>query len=207
VTLYSDLGVSPSADEAAIKAAFREQAKRRHPDKGGSKEEFSKLTAAKAILLDPKRRAKYDATGEADESVDNEFAEVINCAMSALDMVLRQCETRGSDPCAVDLIGQANAHLCQQIIAREQQVETLQKGAKQIRKVAARLKSKKGKPNRLQPMFEARAVDLDRRAAQEKQAIDRFHAASKLLVEHEFARDRQDMPIGIGGVFLKLGVS
>ena len=68
--LYSELGVARSADEAAIKKAYRKLAKELHPDKNKdnpkASERFSKVTRAYDILTDKDKRAQYDR-GEIDE--------------------------------------------------------------------------------------------------------------------------------------------
>ena len=61
--LYGILGVSPSANNATIKKAFRKLALQQHPDKlpaGSSHEQFAKLQAAYSILRDSNTRKKYD---------------------------------------------------------------------------------------------------------------------------------------------------
>ncbi|WP_137128781.1 J domain-containing protein [Rhizobium sp. FY34] len=60
---YKTLGVTRDADGAAIKSAYRLQAKTSHPDTGGDVDAFSKLTASYELLLDPVRRKIYDDTG------------------------------------------------------------------------------------------------------------------------------------------------
>ncbi|MCU4754394.1 J domain-containing protein [Halobacteria archaeon AArc-curdl1] len=40
------LGVEPTADQAAIKQAYRERVKDVHPDRGGNEDEFKRVTAA-----------------------------------------------------------------------------------------------------------------------------------------------------------------
>ena len=68
--LYSELGVARSADEAAIKKAYRKLAKELHPDRNKdnpkASERFSKVTRAYDILTDKDKRAQYDR-GEIDE--------------------------------------------------------------------------------------------------------------------------------------------
>jgi DnaJ-class molecular chaperone len=66
---YEILGLDRTADEAAIKAAYRKLAKRHHPDlhPGDKKaaDRFSELNNANDLLSDPERRARFDR-GELD---------------------------------------------------------------------------------------------------------------------------------------------
>ncbi|WP_156466901.1 J domain-containing protein [Rhizobium sp. Leaf384] len=57
------LGVERDADEAAIKAAYRQVAKTAHPDQGGDGAVFGQLQAAYDLLRDPVRRKIFDDTG------------------------------------------------------------------------------------------------------------------------------------------------
>lgn len=60
---YRVLSVSPTADETAIKAAFRRLALRYHPDVSRSKRAaslFRNIQEAYAVLADPERRGEYD---------------------------------------------------------------------------------------------------------------------------------------------------
>jgi DnaJ-class molecular chaperone len=66
---YSLLGVARSADEAAIKSAYRKLAKQLHPDKNKdnpqASEKFAALTQAYDLLSDKDKRARFDR-GEID---------------------------------------------------------------------------------------------------------------------------------------------
>ena len=66
---YEVLGVPKDADEAALKKAYREIAKKNHPDvKPGDKEAekiFKEASEAYAVLSDPEKRKKYDQFGHA----------------------------------------------------------------------------------------------------------------------------------------------
>lgn len=74
--LYDDLGVAPDATAAEIKAAHRRAAKRHHPDAGGDREQFERISHAAMILCDPARRARYDETGDQETAPDNELAKL-----------------------------------------------------------------------------------------------------------------------------------
>jgi curved DNA-binding protein len=59
---YGVLGIAADADHAQVKAAFRNLAKACHPDLGGGDgERFRQITLAHATLIDPAKRAAYDA--------------------------------------------------------------------------------------------------------------------------------------------------
>jgi len=58
---YLVLGVSADASDAELERAYRGQARKRHPDGGGSEEEMKSLNEAHDILSDPETRKAYDA--------------------------------------------------------------------------------------------------------------------------------------------------
>jgi len=57
---YKVLGVSESATDKEIKAAYRKLSKKHHPDSGGSEETFKEVSAAWDVLGDPAKRKEYD---------------------------------------------------------------------------------------------------------------------------------------------------
>eukprot|EP00928_Gymnodinium_smaydae_P083110 TRINITY_DN66371_c0_g1_i1.p1 TRINITY_DN66371_c0_g1~~TRINITY_DN66371_c0_g1_i1.p1 ORF type:complete len:573 (+),score=62.66 TRINITY_DN66371_c0_g1_i1:67-1719(+) len=60
VDFYGILGVTPAFTAEALRLAFKRQALRQHPDKGGSKEAFHQIMLAYETLSDPHERARYD---------------------------------------------------------------------------------------------------------------------------------------------------
>lgn len=75
---WAVLGLAPGADAASLKRAFRQQARRWHPDLNGNdpvaEERFKKVNEAYAVLGDPTRRARWeeglDPIGSRDEGAD-----------------------------------------------------------------------------------------------------------------------------------------
>ena len=64
VNHWSVLGLQPGADAAALKRAFRQQARRWHPDLNGNdphaEEQFKAVNEAYAVLSDPARRQQWE---------------------------------------------------------------------------------------------------------------------------------------------------
>ena len=64
---YEILGVAKNADEKALKSAFRNQAKKYHPDANPSDKtmeaKFKEVNEAYDVLKDPQKKAAYDRFG------------------------------------------------------------------------------------------------------------------------------------------------
>jgi curved DNA-binding protein CbpA len=58
---YRVLGVNEDASREDLERAYRGEARKRHPDGGGSEEEMKALNEAHDILSDPETRKAYDA--------------------------------------------------------------------------------------------------------------------------------------------------
>lgn len=72
------LGLEPGADAARLKRAFREQARRWHPDLNGNdpvaEERFKRVNEAYAVLSDPRRRQAWELGEEGDGQTGEEEA-------------------------------------------------------------------------------------------------------------------------------------
>ncbi|KKA30030.1 hypothetical protein TD95_001510 [Thielaviopsis punctulata] len=72
---YEVLGLSRDASDAQVKSAYRKAALKNHPDKVSADkrqdahEKFQAIAFAYAVLSDPLRRKRYDATGSTSESI------------------------------------------------------------------------------------------------------------------------------------------
>jgi DnaJ family protein C protein 9 len=75
---YETLDLEPTATQSEIKSAYRRAALNHHPDKVSPSEKeaahthFQHIALAYAILSDERRRARYDATGSTEETLDGE---------------------------------------------------------------------------------------------------------------------------------------
>ena len=74
--LYNILGVSKNASEQEIKKAYRQQARKYHPDvnkEAGATEKFQKIQKAYSILSDSQKKAQYDQFGVTDDQPGSGF--------------------------------------------------------------------------------------------------------------------------------------
>lgn len=69
--LYDILGVPEDADATVLKKAYRDLARKLHPDKGGDPEKFKEVDAAYKVLSDDNLRNIYDTTGCIDPNASN----------------------------------------------------------------------------------------------------------------------------------------
>ena len=61
---YKTLGVERTADDKAIKTAYRRLARKHHPDVNkGKAERFKEISEAYTVLTDPEKRKRYDTLG------------------------------------------------------------------------------------------------------------------------------------------------
>jgi hypothetical protein len=58
---YAALGVDPCSPHRLVRLAYRRQAMRNHPDRGGSVHRMQRINEAWAVVGDPDRRRAYDA--------------------------------------------------------------------------------------------------------------------------------------------------
>ena len=77
--LYEILGIAKDATPKEIKRAYKDKAKRHHPDKGGDKESFGELSKAYALLSDTVKREFYDETGHDNINIIEKRANRIVC--------------------------------------------------------------------------------------------------------------------------------
>jgi DnaJ-class molecular chaperone len=87
---YEVLGVDRSATESDIKRAFRELARKHHPDVNPKGDEaFREINEAYAVLSDREHRARYDRWGHPEDSTSG-FGAVVDAAQEMINEVLRR---------------------------------------------------------------------------------------------------------------------
>mmetsp|Transcript_51117 Transcript_51117/g.94604 ORF Transcript_51117/g.94604 Transcript_51117/m.94604 type:complete len:461 (-) Transcript_51117:103-1485(-) len=90
---YDLLDVGPTATDADLRKAYKKQALRLHPDKGGNPDEFKRMKEAYDVLSDPQKRNLYDKYGP--EVVvlleGNASPTLVMMALSRVGLVERCC--------------------------------------------------------------------------------------------------------------------
>lgn len=99
---YDVLGVDKGAEDADIKRAYRELARKFHPDLNPEgADRFKAINEAYAVLSDPRERARYDRWGHDPDGTGSGggFSSVVDAAQEVINDVLRRrkSKTRGRD--------------------------------------------------------------------------------------------------------------
>ena len=153
------------------------------------------MRTAVEVLSDDERRKQYDETGQfGDKPVDNRESLAMTVAMNAVDAVLGQILKRGGDPAHYDVVADAKKHLNGVLAEIAQKIANTHAEAKAIQRLAKRFKAKRGRPNRIGAMLEARAADTERNAAKGAAEKENVEGALKILDDQTF--DYEDQPYG-----------
>lgn len=203
IDLYETLGVARTASRDAVRRAFRDRARRAHPDAGGSVEAFGALCRARDVLSDPGRRERYDRTGEADDApiADNLEANALDWAMRKVDEAIADLARRGIDPAQQDVLAQARASAQSNLAQNAEQQRQLREQAKNYRRLAKRFRRKGRGENRMQLLMDGKAIDLERGAERSEDLVRPLRRALEILADYEFDFDRPPMPQPGPGVF------
>ena len=209
---YAELGLARNATAAQVRAAYRKLSKAAHPDHGGDRAAFERLRLAHDILMDPVRRAKYDATGDISETTpDNSEVAVMTMLSQALDGALAVITKMG---------GEAAVHRTNLIKVMFAQIkaqrENLTKQRAQLlasrpawAALERRIKAKTGKANRLGDIVRGRITAIDR-AMEESIGVEKtMDQAIVALGDYTFDMDVSPQPMTItlsmlidrGGIF------
>lgn len=99
-TLYHVLGLPQEATPEQIHKAYRKISMTAHPDHGGNPQTWAEVKHAHDVLMDEKRRATYDATGEhADQKAAQSItAAAISLLDRAIDETIDAFEKTGARP-------------------------------------------------------------------------------------------------------------
>lgn len=203
---YARLGVSREVTDAEIKKAFRVLAKKHHPDLGGDPTVFDEIRLANDVLLDPERRAAYDATGKIEPTEsDNRAAAAMQCLCSAVVGAIEECD----DPDHRDLAEEVRNAL---IRMHEGCTKSLADTERKLARITrARNRFTTGGKNQIEPMLAFHANNLAENVKRHRSSLETIAEAQKLAAAYRYRFDiiqqvvfQQQRPVYMGGPYMDL---
>ena len=196
---YSRLGVARDADPDTIKRAYRQHAKRTHPDRpGGDKEAFQAVNLAYAVLSDQTRRAHYDKTGEAAQ--EDSFP-ILSGALC--DLFLQAAE-QVPDVAHVDLLQLVRNNLRQQRGRNRELLEQAEDRIARLEAVLERVTYKGKQANVLESGLRQRITQLQRNIERGRGELADLDKLIAMAAEYEYRVERQHDPYSgpspLGGI-------
>ncbi len=185
--LYFDLGIPFDAGQDGIKTAYRELAKRHHPDKGGDPATFQRITEAYEVLSDPDARAHYDATGTFSTKATNDAA-LIALLDNIFHKVLAAVEQRNLDPMAFDFVAGMRELLDDGDRLASEAIVRMRKDVTKNTLLASRFTAKEGVTNHFAVLLHQKTELLQRQIATAEEAIIQHRLAREYLSGVTFNR-------------------
>ena len=195
---YKVLGLEKNATIEEINAAYKKAARWAHPDGGGSAEEFDEIRQAHLILLDPKKRRRFDRDGIVDNNnPDNTTA----TALQRITMFfVRSVQATINAPQnlhlnQLDLIQGANSFFDLEIQNHHKQIFELETQVKQFEKALKRLKTKRDR-NVIAELVNHHVSELKSGILAQKREIEIFEEAKLIIKDYTF---EQEQGVWLGG--------
>lgn len=194
--LYAHLSVSPSADRAAIRRAYRRRARTDHPDAGGSQSKFALTKLAHDILTDDARRARYDATDDVSEAApDNTRAQILEVVAALIGQTIANCAQQGVSPTAIDLADELHSLAMKSIAEFRKNRTQIEAARPRLEKLLGRFTKKRKKsvdqsePNVIEAVINGQLVGIAQALAQIDAKITAFTAAAEIVAQYDFRAD------------------
>lgn len=186
MSLYDDLGVPKDADSATIKRAYRKQAHKAHPDKGGTVEKFHAVQRAWDVLGDERRRAEYDRTGKEDAGQGDTIEER---ALKEVGTCIVQAVEGCPDIEHMNIVEDIRAAIKQRMQKEREAIKQIEERIRRHQGAAKRVRRKKGAPNILAQMIEANIGALRRAIEMNKEHMALGEAMLKILKDYDYAAE------------------
>ena len=186
---YQTLGVGRDASDTEIKAAFNKRAKKTHPDKGGSADEFIATRRAMTILSDAGRRAKFDRDGTIDDvAPDNSEQVAIQLIVQVFTTAVSQfVEGKGKDPKYFDMVQMARHHIQTALTGFEQRLAVAERAKEVLADQAKRMKYRRRKSSPvLKLALAAQAKMFDEQKRVNEPLLRQHRRALEILDDYEF---------------------
>jgi curved DNA-binding protein CbpA len=198
--LYATLGVSKDADLDAIRSAYKSAAKRSHPDRGGTAEEFESVKLAYECLSDPAQREAYDGTrssGESDaDEADAKALERLKTTIIGIVSFLSEKPAKSggalSEPAQLAMLADGSFldtldwQFRKWMADARESKSKFEKEAAKYGMLKEMIEPVAGKPNRLYPLLQSAEEDFGKRRTAVAEVIAVFERALEILHDHQF---------------------
>lgn len=187
--LYKELGIAKGASKSEIKKAYRNAAKKAHPDiKGGNPKKFGLIKKAFDILSDDDHRSKYDSTGDDLETEpDNERSNIINYIAFAINMVLAECARNGQSPLEIHLVSSVIGKINVNISEAESNIRVTRGMMDIDKKLLGRFSS--DKDNVFENIIKHRLKEMQASIAKMEESLETGKSAKELIQDVKFRKD------------------
>jgi DnaJ-class molecular chaperone len=197
---YDVLGVSEDADFDAIRSAYKNAAKRSHPDRGGTAEDFESVKLAYECLSDPVQREAYDrmrSSGDSDaDEAEAKALERLRTTIIGVVSFLSEKPAKGggalSETAQLAMLADGSFldtldwQFTKWIADARQSKSKFESEAAKYRLLKEMIEPVAGKPNRLYPLLQSAEEDYEKRGTAVAEVIAVFERALEILHDHQF---------------------
>jgi len=184
--LYDTLEVATEAAPEEIKNSYRKLSMIHHPDKGGDPETFSALAIAYEILSDPKKRKRYDVTGEFEKQPDVE----VQAQQLIATLFIQVMTEKGEKILQTKVFNVIEDLLERNIEAAKGKTKDIRKEIRLLKKLLKKVtKKSKDTPNVVSGMLEQGVLQKGQEIEQTKKGVEPYKVALKLIKDYDFNAD------------------
>lgn len=177
--LYDELGVPRDATPEDIKRAYKRKAREHHPDRGGDNDQMARVNQAYAVLADPRKRDRYDKTGDGSPEVP--VAErARNLLYAIMSEALTKCDTK------VDVIESLRQHLRGEQMRIKAEVQRVRQRQERLEKHKARLHD----DGLFERLFDARSKEHALQTGQMRDQLELISVALQQLKSCSYDAER-----------------
>lgn len=185
---YEALGLPRDATSEDIRKAYRQRAKKAHPDAGGSTEEFEAISRAMTLLTDPVRRERFDDYGDTSETPDNVEVMAMELVVQFISNSLEAVAQNNLPMHDLNFIEGGKIWCDQRIGEFKKFNRTFQQQIKLREKVKKRLRTKRAS-DPVSRMLDHQIGEFKTRIAGNEKQIEITARARQLFGDYEFLPD------------------
>lgn len=201
---YMTLGVGLNATKEEIRTAYRNMAKKHHPDAGGERGEFEKITLAHEVLMDDDRRTHFDQTGVIDQKIAGVEAEAIkrlNVSIKNAAQIARQkAVEHNRSPMSFDVLALAKNNLVDHLKEVNSQANDFDKRLKFFSDLAARFQKVDDGEDIIAKIFAEDILSITAAKESCEKEVKLTNAALRLFEGYTFKKDDDKSAAGAPGL-------